>query len=170
VSLLDWNKRHALASALLVACPIVLLLLLGVAFVRWHDIKGTYFINSAALARTNGRITVADIFCRNNKAGLNYHYSIRYEFWVDGKRYESEQVTFSYTGTTDRTFAEGYTNKYPVGKNVTVFYEEGNPSFSVLEPEKKDDGLLNFFLVGLILDVILLIWAAFNFFRTPFYD
>lgn len=164
---MSWISKNELASSLLVACPIVLLVLLFLVFFRWNDIKGSYLINEAALSQTTGTITESEIICKSgSKTGRTYHYAIRYRFRANERDYESEQVTFTHTGTSNKSFAEEYIRKYPVGNSVTVFYQETNPSFSVLEPESKDGGFLLSFPVFAGLTILVFIWALFAFFKS----
>jgi hypothetical protein len=165
---MDWNRRQTVASTLLFVCAFLFLVLLVIGFVRRNDIKGTYFTDPAALSRTAGIITSSEVICRNPKGGKVYEYSIRYKFRVNEKELESDRITFAPPVSNQRGFAEAYVSKYPVGKEITVFYEKDNPSFSVLEPEEKDESVLKFFLGGALFITVVFIWAAFNFFRSPF--
>lgn len=124
----------------------------GPAFVRWHDIKGTCFTDTARLEKTTGVITSSRTAWRTGGKGRRaFHYDIHYHFKVNNIPYRSNEVTFSQTGSRDRSFAEGYVQQYPVGKTVDVYYERGNPSFSVLEPNTTEVaawGVLAFLVVS----------------------
>jgi len=161
---------HGRKEALLYFCLFMLAISGGLTIFRWHDIKGSYLINTNALSKTAGTIRSSGIIRKNgSKTGTTYHYLIDYEFRVNDRIYRSDQVTFAPTGTKDRGFAEEYIGKYPVGKSVTVFYEEGNPSFSALEPDAKDDGFLAV-LGGVFtgLPLICLVWLALGNLRPQF--
>lgn len=55
---------------------------------------------------------------------------IRYEYSVDGISYESLSIN-----SIDTPFyPSSYANRYPVGKNIIVYYNPKNPAEAVLEP------------------------------------
>jgi hypothetical protein len=56
-------------------------------------------------------------------------YDIRYEYVVDNKTYISSQVDYS-TKNTDYT---EQLKKYPLGKQVSVYYDSMKPHYSTLE-------------------------------------
>ena len=119
---------------------ILVLSLLGiVGYTRWADIKGTYLLNTNTLLETPGIITSSTIYSNENKYGVYYHYAISYEYSVNGEIFSSQQVTFGPDGFNSRDLALAYTNQYPVGKKIKVYYEVGNPNFAVLEPNIKDE-------------------------------
>jgi hypothetical protein len=122
------------------------LFLLFVIAIRFDDIKGT-FNDSISYLTTRGTITSSSVRGSWTR-GVYYHYDIRYEYYVAQKRYESNKITFSYTGAKDKKFAEEYITEYPIGKEVTVYYDSDNPSFSVLEPSIMDTH--SFYLVASI--------------------
>ncbi|PKK88022.1 MAG: hypothetical protein CVV64_20595 [Candidatus Wallbacteria bacterium HGW-Wallbacteria-1] len=148
-------------AVMLFICGALLLLFLAVGLVRWHDIKGTFLIEPATLSSVQGRIVSSKIEYRSGgKGGGGWHYAIVYEFKVEGRKYQSDEVTFSYTSTRDIEFARKYAKKYPAGAEVRVYHEKGKPSFSVLEPGEKDAGLI-FIPVAVAFFTVLFIWAFF---------
>lgn len=61
-------------------------------------------------------------------------FALKYEFFVGGKRYESNQIYFqTNTGESHLYPAEEY-SRYPLGKAVTVYYKPGEPEVAVLIP------------------------------------
>jgi hypothetical protein len=62
-------------------------------------------------------------------------YDITYRYEVDGKVYNSDLVTFM----TNEVNVSYYVRQYWVRKKVTVYYSPNDPSFAVLEPDKKLD-------------------------------
>ena len=58
---------------------------------------------------------------------------ITYQFVLDEQTYRSDLINFSY----DMHRVDYYLRTYPKGRQVKVFYQIGNPEFSVLEPENK---------------------------------
>ncbi len=102
--------------------------------VRWHDVKGSHFTDIRSLATTQGTIIHAETDRHSGRYGTSYHYHIEYEFYVGTERFRSDEVTFAGTGSKDPEFAKSYVERYPVGRDVTVYYNPNTPSFSVLEP------------------------------------
>jgi uncharacterized protein DUF3592 len=121
---------------------------------NWHDIKGSYFTDPASFSSAEGRIVSSSTYTSKPKRKTYYHYSIEYEFTVNGKNVRSGEVTFDNNYSLDQKFAQSYTSKYPVGKQVTVYYDPHDPSFSVLEPEEKGDATVE--LLFLMISALML--------------
>jgi hypothetical protein len=115
---------------------------------NWHDVKGSFFSDTATFKSIEGRLVSSSTYTSKWKKKIYYHYSIEYEFTVGGKNYRSDEITFNNNYSLDQEFAQTYISKYPVGKKVTVYYDPHDPSFSVLEPEEwGDSGLGLLFLL-----------------------
>ncbi len=128
---------------------------------------------------TNGEIIVSEIIekithGRNVVNEYTYSADIRYEYTVDSESYISSNVAFGSGGvsTSDKGYAEGIVNKYPVGKTVNVYYNSNDSSESVLEPGVNFNQLilfilsLFFVLIGIILPIYFFKTKRFNsFFR-----
>jgi hypothetical protein len=125
---------------------------------NWHDIKGSYLSDLASFSSAEGRIVSSSTYTSKQKRTTYYHYSIEYEFAVDGKSYRSDEITFDNNYSINQEFAQIYINKYPVGKNVTVYYDPHDPSFSVLEPEEK--GYAAAELLFLIISLVVLVLSC----------
>jgi len=116
---------------------------IGIAMVllfSWLTFKESIvwaFQNHNNLSTTTGRVIESSTEWRgslsHNAFGL--HFQIWYEYKVNETLYKSDQITYGYTGSSDESFAESYTKKYPVGKSVTVYYDPLDPKLSVLEPD-----------------------------------
>jgi hypothetical protein len=106
-----------------------------VAAKRWHNIKGSHFTDTIRLSKIPNRIVSAETY--QGKRNV-VHYAIEYEYAVEGQKFRSDKVTFSHTGESGAGFAERYVSKYPVGAQVTVYYEPDDPDFSALEPNVKE--------------------------------
>lgn len=59
---------------------------------------------------------------------------IHFSFEVDGQSYAGDTWTFNRTGDETRRFAERAVQRYPVGRQVTVYYDAANPGRNCLEP------------------------------------
>lgn len=125
----------------LYASPILLLVVCIITASRWHDFRGSHLLRRDSLAKTQGVIISSRLRPSDTR-----HYEIVYEFAVDGKKYQSDEVTFAHTGTrSNPKFARDYVQRYPTGMSVTVFYDPADPGFSVLEPESTGFYLILFF-------------------------
>lgn len=98
---------------------------------------------------------------RSDDGGGTYHAELYYDFDVQGTTYSGDRVAFGDYGSSDASHARRIVNKYPKGKEVTVYYLPKNPEVTVLEPGQKTQvwflpaiGLV-FFLVGVAMAVYL---------------
>lgn len=66
-----------------------------------------------------------------------YAQRIRYAFTLDGRRYSGTRVAYGDYSSSDRSHAQGIVDKYPVGKQVRVYYLPGQPEECLLEPGVK---------------------------------
>lgn len=87
-------------------------------------------------ARTQGTIEEsAKVYARSGRyVSGHYRYRVRYSYEVGGMRYTSTQVNYSLPNTEP----EAVVARYPVGKEVAVYYDSARPTLSVLEPGKLD--------------------------------
>jgi Protein of unknown function (DUF3592) len=122
---------------------------------NWHDFKGAYLIDRDQLTATQGEILSSTIYTsKGRKRSTYYHYSIKYQFAYNGRVYRSDEVTFNSDYSLSAEFAEGFIERYQQGKDVTVYFDPKDPSFSVLEPEN-----INSFYEALF--VLCLSWIGF---------
>jgi len=84
-----------------------------------------------------------------------------YEFTVDGVRYEGTRVAYGDYGTGNTSHARSIVDRYPEGKQVTVYYMPGDPEECLLEPGLKAQAwfipLIGgiFFTVGAVMMIFL---------------
>ncbi|MEM7147354.1 MAG: DUF3592 domain-containing protein [Verrucomicrobiota bacterium] len=86
--------------------------------------------------------------------GGNYHYMyspvFEYRYEVSGGVYTGDRVTLGKSSCSVKSWAEKQAAKYPVGAEVEVFYDESDPSVSMLESAAmKGVWLVLLLLVGL---------------------
>lgn len=88
-------------------------------------------------------------------------FSLKYEFFVDNKRYESNQLYFQTNTGESHTYPAEESSHYPVGKTVTVYYQPGEPQVAVLIPGTSRNiwGLLG---LGALMTVTYLVLAIRN--------
>jgi Protein of unknown function (DUF3592) len=123
---------------------------LWLALPNWQGIKGSYFSDLASFSSAEGKIVSSSTYTSTTwKRKTYYHYSIEYEYIVNGKNYRSDEITFNHNSSIDQEFAQTYVSKYPVGKKVTVHYDPHDPAFSVLELEKNGDAALDLFFLAI---------------------
>src|SRR5215510_3881368 len=136
---------------------------------NWQDIKGSYFSDLATFRSAEGKIVSSSTYTSTGNRKTYYHYSIEYEYIVNGKIYRSDEITFNHNYSIDQQFAQTYISKYPVGKNVTVHYDPHDPSFSVLELEKNGDSALDLFFLA-ISTLVFVLSCAYLLIRKVFFN
>ncbi len=129
---------------------VLLVGMLLIAYSHRDEIRGAYLTDINSLATTNGTIVYSSISTTPNRDpwfglwtfDLGYTYSIRYEFEVGDRTLRSDRITFGQREWDDPSPVESYVKEYPVGRVVTVFYDRNDPSFSVLEPDVRNERLI----------------------------
>ena len=76
-------------------------------------------------------------YSRSDKGSGTYQANVQYEFTIDGTEYVGDEVAYGDFGSSDSSRAHKISRKYPVGKEVTVFYLPEDPYECVLEPGLK---------------------------------
>ena len=111
-------------------------------------------------------ISVNSDFSRtgNHGSSTSYQAEVLYEFSVDGASIRGSRVAYGEFGGSQNR-ARRRENRYPIGKNVTVYYMPNNPKESLLEPGMKWQVWI-FLGVGLIFFIIGRLSAKFFFFKT----
>ena len=82
---------------------------------RWNRAEGTVVVSRIARGPDTPDVPV-----------------IEYEYQVSGQNYRSDRIGYSIVGSSSD--ARVFRDKYPVGKQVTVYYKPEDPSSAVLEP------------------------------------
>lgn len=96
------------------------------------------YLQPTDFERARGTIVSAEIIERAGEDGkTNYAYHIQYTYQVGTRIYEADRVSFGFTSSSERTFAETYVRTYAVGTDVTVFYLPADPDYAVLEPANR---------------------------------
>lgn len=105
--------------------------------------------------------------------GRMYRAIVVYEYSLDGADFESDRIWLDGNfSTSDRTLIFETLKKYPVGQQVTVFYNPASPAESALEPGTSTGGYivyglgLGFLGLGCFLILMMFVVAYFSF-RTP---
>ena len=103
---------------------------------RYDDIKGGFFPESLNLKQTSGIITTSETNYHVGVKGVAGHrFIIKYKYEANGKNLTSDKINFGKKSFRSKEKAEEVIKKYPIGKEVVVYYEIDNPSFAILEPK-----------------------------------
>lgn len=106
---------------------------IGLALWLWSGYNLTDSFINPRFARGTGMIVTSDRLRRTGEEGTDrYEYRIIYEYTVQDKRYSSERIRFG--PTSGRDYEE-----YPLGRKVTVYYDQKQPSLAVLKTEIRPD-------------------------------
>ena len=84
---------------------------------------------------------------KSTKREYSYEAEIEYEFSINKSPVKGDRI--KYGEVTNKEIAERMVKKYPVGKQVKIYYDPSNPKKSVLEPGYSM-GLLFLPLMGLV--------------------
>ena len=127
---------------------LTILIGLGLLFFSIRD-----FINakeSISWPCSQGRITSSWVrFDPGAEEGSSYQPRVTYEFYINWKRYEGNRIAFGDNNTESSFSAQRIVDRYPVGKEVKVYYKPDNPHTCLLEPGLKAQAYY-LLIVGLI--------------------
>ena len=90
---------------------------------------------------------------------ISYGPAVSFDYEVRGQTYRSHQISSSgFISNADQSRAERKANEYPVGSQVTVYYDPDDPEFGVLEPgdTRGPAMMIGFGLLLLIMNIGLL--------------
>ena len=130
---------------------VLLLVVLILAYRDFGDLRGIVLSPVIEYKKTSGVVTVSGGEEKAVGKGQTREFAeIIYRYSVDGKTYESNQI--NYAGDLYRV--DYYLNKYPMGKNVSVFYSKTFPSISALEPDNLKVSSIGWLLFTTILLIL----------------
>ncbi len=81
-----------------------------------------------------GEITTSEIARYTSSGETMYSANIHYVYKVENKEYGGSNITSSDGSTSVQSFVKKDLKKYPVGKQVKVYYDPLFPESSLLEP------------------------------------
>lgn len=120
-----------------VPLPVALLVLgLGTFVVLISVVGLTKFRASKTWLWTTGQITSAEMekrLSRGRSRSVTYHAAIVYDYSVQGTKYSGHRVAFGEYGSSNPNHAREILNRYPLGRQVDVYYNPSKPQDSVLE-------------------------------------
>jgi len=110
-------------------------LLVGLGLTYWGWIILQNARASASWPAAEGKITISGVSHSTDSDGADsYSPEITYTYTVNNVSQTNKTIKFGENSYSSRKKAEGIANSYPVGKNVTVYYDPEKPARSVLEP------------------------------------
>jgi hypothetical protein len=110
-----------------------LLIGLGLSFWGWTILQNARA--SASWPIAEGRVTNSEVnHTTDAEGGDSYSPEITYTYAVNDTNHNNSTIKFGENSYSSRKKAEEILSNYPVGKNVTVYYDPEKPDRSVLEP------------------------------------
>jgi hypothetical protein len=143
---------------------LLLTLMIGYGIYSNMDSLRWFFVDLKTYRQAAGQVLSSNIEGGGVHGG--WRFKIAYSYKVRNQEFVSNRVHFGYQAMPDRSYAEKYVEKYPIGKQVMVFYEENNPENSVLEPQIKWNGLLDFYLILILLPIAVFGLAAYFYIKS----
>jgi hypothetical protein len=103
---------------------------------------------------TEGQVISSEVdHSSDAEGGDSYQPQISYRYEVDDQTYEADRIRFGQNSYSSSRQAEAEANRYPVGRQVEVFYEPGRPENAVLEPGASMGSYLGLGLGGTFLTI-----------------
>ncbi len=107
-----------------------------------------------------GVITHSDIDQEFRKGKTMYSAEIGYKFSANGQEYVGHTVSFAGMGSSSHSAALNVTDRYPMGREVSVYYDGKDPNKNVLEPGVRASAYLMYGIGWLFLIAGVLIFAS----------
>ena len=85
-----------------------------------------------------------------------YYPEVQYDYEFLGTKYTGDRISFGgSSGNSNRKKSEETLAKYPIGQNVTIYYNPNNPEDAVLERKMGTGGTV-FLIIGILFTFIAL--------------
>lgn len=129
--LLDFSSEHPfIGTALGVAVLVLVMVFFGlpraIASAKWPSTEGeiiSSYVEEVMNADPEGG------------GGVSWHPRVSYRYSVVGREYTSKNIEAANIGLgTSHQYAREVVERYPMGAQVKVHYDPGNPGVAVLEP------------------------------------
>lgn len=105
---------------------------IGVSIWGWSILQNARA--SESWPATSGEILSANVRTDEDDDGTSYFGDVSFRYVVDDTPYTSKNVSFGQYGSGNRGHAEEIVARYPVGSQVTVYYDPDDATTAVLEP------------------------------------
>lgn len=121
-----------------VPLPIALIIVGFGILVLFISIGNLYKVKaSKTWLSTTGNIISSEMETKINRARrrrtVTYNAAVAYDYLAEGIKYSGNKVRFGGYGSSNANRERQILNRYPVGKQVTVYYNPSKPEDSVLE-------------------------------------
>lgn len=122
------------------------------AIARWPAVRGR--ISAARVLEEPSR-------CGDGPTTMLYRPDIRFEYQVAGRAYAAQRLqALGERAASWRSYADGVVARYPVGREVLVYYDPANPHDATLERTRTSAWALGMILLGGGLAIGALGWAV----------
>ena len=120
----------------------------GESTLRWPSVRGKVYASRVVEEKS-----------RDGDNDTMYRPEIRYEYVVDGKEFAAKRLGLEEKSASWRSYADGVVSRFPVGREVEIFYNPGNPGEALLEPADAVKWGRLFFAAGIATGVAGFVWA-----------
>ncbi|MBN2533018.1 MAG: DUF3592 domain-containing protein [Spirochaetales bacterium] len=108
-------------------------LVVGIIFLCIVIFVHTSSLQTFSWEITDGLILSASIIQRlDSDNQIEYYPEVSYSYSIEGKEYRSTRISLFQVGNGTKSEAATIVNRYPTGKNITVYYDPQNPGNAVL--------------------------------------
>ncbi len=114
--------------------------LLGIKSKSWPTVEGN--ITTSETEKMEGEDTEGIRL-------VAYKPNIRYSYTVSGVQYTSSRISFEGIKTSGKIAAKEMLARYPIGKQITVYYNPRNPQQSTLQTNYPQKDLIAGLCIGL---------------------
>ena len=134
----------------------------------WPQVRGT--VTESSIASSQSRVEKKVLHSKEERTTSRlvtlFTPVVKYTYEVSGRQCESDRISIS-DGilVENQEFAAAIAARYPVGSNVTVFYNPGDPTLAVLE-SGISEGAKATLVIGLLFSLTLGGLLAFALSRT----
>jgi len=112
---------------------VFLLIGIGLTYWGWNILQNARA--SASWPTADGTITKSEVSLSTDAdGGETYSPEINYSYNINNTNFINNTIKFGENSYGNRRKAEVIAGDYPIGKNVTVYYDPEKPERSVLEP------------------------------------
>ncbi len=153
---------NEIATLLGITAALMIGVLIVGTVIKMREVKAaqTWQTASAKITRSEIRSKKAPDTTRRGQKTINYP-AVTYEYIVKGRRYTGDRISLA--ESIPESDIEPTLERYPVGAEVTVYYNPNNPNQSVLERDLPVDfgkGLAGIFIVFGGGAVMVVLWAG----------
>ena len=141
------------------------MLVIGPAFLyyqAWPQYKKAKA--STQWPKASGEITNSKLISKRTRSKkrtkTTYRAAIAFKYFIKNRVHIGDEVYIGHSNTSSSRFsAERILSRYPIGKDVSVYYDPKNPNYGILEPGTQMlhylmlGGSLLFILIGLLMTV-----------------